>query len=138
MRTPLNKETIVLPKVKHLWLRAAVLVLMLAAVSSCYSGKSGSYGNPIAPGGARELDSGNLGPGARFEHRFAAAGAYAYHCNFHSVMTGTVQVDANAADTLVMVNIVSDTTPFPAASVKPGGRVVWNNGTTMTHTVTSN
>jgi plastocyanin len=53
-------------------------------------------------------------------------------------MTGTVQVDAAATDTLVAVRIASSSAPFPAASVKPGGRVVWTNNTSMVHTVTSN
>jgi plastocyanin len=53
-------------------------------------------------------------------------------------MTGTVQVADAATDTLVNVSIVSSSSPFPAASVKPGGRVVWTNNTNMVHTVTSN
>jgi plastocyanin len=53
-------------------------------------------------------------------------------------MTGSVVVNAAAPDTLVNVSIVSSTSPFPAASVKPGGRVIWTNNTSMVHTVTSN
>jgi plastocyanin len=53
-------------------------------------------------------------------------------------MTGSVTVDASAADTVANVNIVSFTSPFPPASVKPGGRVIWTNNTSMVHTVTSN
>jgi hypothetical protein len=47
----------------------------------------GGGGNPTDPatgGGNRELNSGDFGPGGRFEHRFANAGAFHYHCNHHS------------------------------------------------------
>lgn len=116
------------------WRSAVLLALALAATTSCGSG----YGDsPTTPIRVRELDSPNLAPGARFEHRFAAAGSFPYHCIHHAPMTGSVQVNANAADTLVNVSIISDTSPFPAASVKPGGRVVWINNTQSIHTVTS-
>jgi plastocyanin len=37
-------------------------------------------------------DSGNLDPGSTFDHAFATAGVFAYHCNIHSSMHGTVTV----------------------------------------------
>ena len=37
-------------------------------------------------------DSGNLAPGATFDHTFASAGTFAYHCAIHSSMKGTVTV----------------------------------------------
>jgi plastocyanin len=37
-------------------------------------------------------DSGNLAPGATFDHTFATAGSFAYHCTIHSQMKGTVTV----------------------------------------------
>jgi plastocyanin len=37
-------------------------------------------------------DSGNLAVGATFDHTFAAAGTFAYHCTIHSFMKGTVTV----------------------------------------------
>jgi plastocyanin len=114
-----------------------MLVLAVAAVTALSS--CGSDTAPTNPGsGARELNSGDFGPGGTFEHRFLAAGSFPYHCVHHAPMTGTVQVDAAATDTLVAVSIVSSSAPFPAASVKPGGRVVWTNNTSMVHTVTSN
>jgi len=119
-------------------LAVVLLAATLAAAASC---SSGGYGNPTSPGGSggpRELNSGDFGPGGTFEHRFAAAGTFNYHCVHHAPMTGSVVVSATAPDTLVGVDIASSTTPFPAANVKPGGRVVWTNGTNMVHTVTSN
>ena len=120
-------------------MRSRFVVLLASAalvvLSSCGSDESA---NPAGPGAAKELNSGDFGPGATFQHRFAAAGSFPYHCIHHGAMTGTVQVNAAATDTLVNVSIVSSSAPFPAASVKPGGRVVWTNNTNMVHTVTSN
>jgi plastocyanin len=131
---PLNEETDVTSKLRNPLL-VAVLSLALAAASSCNSSSSA----PTGPGGgAKELNSGDLGPGAVYQHTFATAGTYAYHCIHHGPMTGSVEVNDNATETVVNVSITSSTTPFAAASVKPGGRVVWTNNTGMVHTVTSN
>ena len=124
------------------WLPAILLAMALAATTSCYS-SGGGKGYPTAPGGgggggSRELNSGDFGPGAIFEHVFATAGTFNYHCIHHAPMTGSVVVSDAATETVVNVSIVSSTTGFPAASVKPGGRVVWTNNTGMIHTVTSN
>ena len=122
------------------WLPVLLLAIALGAAASC---KSSGY-NPTSPGGggggggARELDSGDFGPNATFQHTFATAGTFNYHCVHHSPMTGSVVVSAGAADMLVNVSITSITAPFPGATVKPGGRVVWTNNTGMVHTVTSN
>jgi len=119
------------PSVTRPMFAALVLALALVTAPSCKSG------TPTGVGGAKEMDSGDFGPGGTYQHRFAAGGAYAYHCNHHSPMRGNVQVMDAATDTLVNVSIISSTTPFPAASVKPGGRVVWTNNTADVHTVTS-
>jgi len=127
-----------IPK-RSTWIPAILLAMALAATASCYS--SGGKGYPTAPGGGggtRELNSGDLGPGATFEHTFATAGTFNYHCIHHAPMTGSVVVRADAADEAVSVGIVNSMAPFPAASVKPGGRVVWTNNTGDVHTVTSN
>jgi plastocyanin len=113
---------------------AVAMVVALTVMSSCNGGGSGNPTNP----GPRELNSGDFGPGATFQHTFANAGTYNYHCIHHGPMTGTVTVDAGAAGMTADVNITSFTAPFPAASVKPGGTVTWTNNTTMVHTVTSN
>ena len=122
---------------------ATLLTLALAA-ASCGSG-SGGYGgggNPTGPGGSggapKELNSGDIHPGGTYTHRFATAGTFNYHCIHHSVMRGSVVVSDAALDTLVNVSIVSYTSPFHGATVKPGGRVRWINNNNMTHTVTSN
>lgn len=133
-----NEEKIVIPKIST-WLPVLLLAMALGAATSCYSSGGNSYPTvPDGGGGALELNSGDLGPGATYQHRFAAAGTFNYRCIHHSPMTGSVVVSAAAPDTLVNVSIVSSTTPFPAASVKPGGRVVWTNNDNMVHTVTSN
>lgn len=38
------------------------------------------------------FDSGNVSPGSTFQHTFATAGTFAYHCTIHSSMTATVVV----------------------------------------------
>ena len=38
------------------------------------------------------IDSGSLQAGGTFAQTFATAGTFAYHCNIHSSMTGTVVV----------------------------------------------
>ena len=95
---------------------------------------------PAAPGGGvvtKELDSGDFAAGAIFQHTFSTVGSFPYHCIHHSGMTGTVVVSASAPSSLVDVSITSNSAPFPAASVKPGGIVRWTNNTAATHTVTS-
>ena len=88
-------------------LMVAILVAAaLAATSSCKSGGSPSYStNPMPT--ARELDSGDFGPGGTFQHTFATAGNYGYHCIHHSPMTGSVVVSANAPSTTASVSITS-------------------------------
>ena len=136
-----SKETIMI-RVKVL-MRAVAVTAALAAASSCSSGGGKDGGVPTNPGGgttgggALELNSGNMSAGATYQHRFTRAGTFRYFCIFHAPMTGSVVVDANAADTLVNVSITSSSAPFAPASVKPGGRVVWTNNTAMVHTVTS-
>lgn len=116
--------------VTRLSLTALVLTLALATAPSC------KYDAPTAPAGPKELNSGDFGSGDSFQHRFAAGGTYPYHC-IHHAMRGTVRVMDTATDTLVNVSIVSSSAPFPGATVKPGGRVVWTNNTPDVHTVTS-
>jgi hypothetical protein len=111
------------------------LVSALVVLSSCGGSDNN---NPMTPGNVKELNSGDFGPGGTFQHRFASAGAFPYHCIHHGAMTGTVQVNDAATDTLVALLITSSSAPFPAATVKTGGRVVWTNNTNMVHTVTSN
>src|SRR5580765_2906912 len=130
-----------IPRVGKLWLPAVLLTVILAGVASCNSGGYNKTGYPTAPAppmGARELNSGDFGAGASFQHRFFVAGTYAYHCIHHAPMSGSVTVDAGAADTVANVSITSSTMSFAAATVKPGGRVVWTNNTGVVHTVTSN
>lgn len=132
---PSARRTVMTPKARRPWFPVILLSVALAALSSCGSDKGSS---PTGPGTAKELDSGDFGSAATYQHRFAVAGTFPYRCVHHAPMTGSVEVSAGAADSLVNVNIASSTMSFPAASVKPGGRVVWTNNTGVVHTVTSN
>lgn len=55
-----------------------------------YGGANGTIHNI----GADDLSffSGNLVPGARFQHTFQSTGDFAYHCNIHPTMRGTITV----------------------------------------------
>jgi plastocyanin len=128
-------------RANHSWLPSMLLAITLAACTSCSRNSGGAtHGvltDPAGGGGSLELDSSNLDTGATYQHRFTTAGTYRYYCIYHTPMTGSVVVSAAAADTLVSVNITSSSAPFPSASVRLGGRVVWTNNTSMVHTVTS-
>lgn len=114
---------------------AALLSLVVLTAASCNSGKS-SY--VTGPAGAKELNSGDLAPGATYQHRFAASGTFNYHCLYHSGMTGSVVVSADAPDTLVQIGITGMSFPGAPTQVKTGGRVAWTNNSDLLHTVTSN
>lgn len=121
-------------------MQAWMFVLLLSAVitmtSSCGSSSNNNY--TTNPGTPKELNSGDFGQGGTFQHRFATAGTFPYHCIHHTPMTGSVVVSDAAPSSDVTVTIVSSSAPFPAATVKPGGQVTWTNSTVMVHTVTSN
>lgn len=61
-----------------------------AASGGQYGGSSGT----IHTINADDLSflSGNLTPGRGFEHTFATAGTFTYHCSIHPTMRGTVTV----------------------------------------------
>ncbi|MGH3054442.1 MAG: cupredoxin domain-containing protein [Gaiellaceae bacterium] len=128
-----------LPKFGNSWLRALVVSALLASAASCYSSGKGGYPTSPSPGPVtgKELDSGDIGHLASYQHQFATAGTYHYHCIHHGPMTGTVVVDPNAPSSSASVSIISMTAPFAPATVKPGGTVTWTNQMTELHTVTS-
>jgi plastocyanin len=114
----------------------AVAVALIFGLPGC-----GSSSGPTTPPGGLELNSGNIPPGGVYQHAFANAGTFAYHCTIHAAMTGNkVVVDAAASADSAVVSIVSASSPgFSPSSVtiKPGGHVRWVNAHSMTHTVTS-
>ena len=61
-----------------------------AAAGGQYGGSNGT----IHTINADDLSflSGNLKPGRSFDHTFATAGTYAYHCSIHPTMRGTITV----------------------------------------------
>lgn len=87
-------------------------------------------------GGVAEVfDSGVLGAGASYEHVFPNAGSSPYYCQLHpSLMTGTVNVQAGGADSVVVAVANFSFTPS-TVTIKPGGYVRWTFNST--HTATS-
>jgi plastocyanin len=43
-------------------------------------------------GNTGSFDSGSMGNGSTYSHKFITAGTFPYHCSIHSSMTGTVIV----------------------------------------------
>jgi plastocyanin len=124
------------------WIRfalAAVISTMLVAsvIAGCSKDKTT---NPPPGGGGGggnlELNSGDLGQNAGYDHTFAAAGSFAYHCERHPTMHGSVTVQAGSP-TSADVMIMSFAFTPANALVAPGGTVHWINHDAAAHTVTS-
>jgi plastocyanin len=110
-----------------------ILALLLATVHGC----GGSKSNPVVPPVTLELDSPNLagmGVGV-YQHTFANAGTFGYHCKFHSMSSTVTVASGQAASASVTI---TDNAFSGAVSVAPGGTVTWTNNGNNTHTVTSN
>jgi plastocyanin len=56
-----------------------------------YGGSSGTVHTVVADDNTSFV-SPNIEPGRTFEHTFATAGTFNYHCNIHPTMKGTVTV----------------------------------------------
>ena len=54
--------------------------------------KNTGSGTHTVTAGDGSFDSGQVAAGSSFQHTFATAGTFAYHCTIHSSMTGTVVV----------------------------------------------
>jgi plastocyanin len=135
------------PRLAVLILAAVVAVLAV----SCKSPTGGLYGGGSTSGSGTGGGTGggagatfNYGPfaiGESVERTFSAAGAVGYHCTPHRNMgmVGTVQVDANGADSmLVRIGQTGFSFTPATAHIKPGGYVRWLNVSNLAvHTVTS-
>lgn len=95
-----------------------------------------------------DWDTGTIEPGASASITFDAAGSFAYACQFHPIMTGTVVVGDPVASP--EASPIADSTPgsvdvriFNLAyepntiEVPVGTAVTWTNDDTLIHTVTS-
>ena|SRR5437870_1412205 len=114
---------------------AAALALASALVIYSCSSKSSSPTNP-GGGGGPELNSGNITNGTSFQHTFANAGSFPYHCNIHSGMTGTIVVNSGGSTMDTSLTMVTGA-PYPPVTCKVGGTIHWNNNSGATHTVNS-
>jgi plastocyanin len=126
------------------WILALALVFIALAGGACYNSPTSPYGGGGGGGGGGGTAF-NLGPfrlGQSVTFTFANAGTFGYHCIPHRNMgmTGTVQVDASGADSLVVQIGPGNGFSFSpeSAHIKPGGYVRWVNASNLTiHTVTS-
>lgn len=125
------------------WTLALALVFFAIAGGACNNSPTSPYGGGGGGGGGGTLF--NFGPfalGQSATFTFANAGTFGYHCIVHRNMgmTGTVQVDAGGADSLVVQIGPGNGFAFSpvSAHIKPGGHVRWVNVSNLTvHTVTS-
>jgi len=145
----MNRNLLQMSRGRALVLVLAALVAVLAA-ASCHGptspygggGSGGSTGGGGTGGGTgTRFDLGPFAIGASAELTFPSAGVVGYHCTTHRNMgmTGTVQVDASGADS-VLVRIGASGLSFTPATahIKPGGLVRWVNASSLAnHTVTS-
>jgi len=109
-----------------------LLIAALAWTTSC----SNKATNPTTNIPPKELDSGDIASGGgTFQHTFATAGTFNYHCTHHS-MSGSVTVAAGQPASASVT--IGDNFFNPASvMVAPGGTVHWTNGGGTAHTVTS-
>lgn len=81
------------------------------------------------------LQSPQLSQGQTYQHTFATAGVYAYHCSIHTTMHGVIIVLPAQVSHLVSI---SNLAYVPAAiTVAMGDTVTWTNNDAVQHTVTS-
>ena len=109
-------------------------LILVAAMALVGCSKKSS--NKITNVQVLELDSGDLASGRPYDHTFANAGSFTYHCARHSQMHGTVTVAAGNPMS-ASVSIVDFAFQPNATPVAPGGMVHWVNNGSATHTVTS-
>jgi plastocyanin len=129
-------------------LLAALVVALAAASCNRYSAPTSPYGGGSTGGGGTggggtgmPFDLGPFAIGESAQLTFSSSGTFGYHCNAHRAMgmIGTVQVDANGADSLLVQIGASGFTFTPStAHIRPGGHVRWVNTSGLAnHTVTS-
>ena len=127
---------------------AAALIVVSFSLS-CSNGYKSSSSYPTAPAGggggggggtALELNSGSIAAsGGVYAHTFNTAGSYPYHCSIHANMTGTITVVTSGGNAPVAAGM-NGMTSFTngTQTINVGSTITWTNGTTVTHTVTSN
>lgn len=89
------------------------------------------------------LWSTTIGPGQSFSFTFNSVGTFAYHCNIHPIMTGTVNVIASVCATNTPTSTSTQTptstnthtnTPTFTITVTPSGTPTLSSTSTPTHT----
>src|SRR5262245_32010135 len=133
-------------RARRFWALVLVALFSVSALAACnkYSSPTTPYGGGGGGAGTSGGTSFGLGPfavGQSATLTFTNAGSFGYHCIPHQSMgmTGTVQVDAAGADSMVVQIGATGLNFTPViAHIKPGGRVRWVNASNFTnHTVTS-
>lgn len=114
----------------------ATLTVVLALVAAGCGGDDNN--NPTQPPPSLELNSGTIGPGGHYAHKFTAAGSYPYFCQIHGTsMSGTITVDPASVVGTMAVSIGDNFFAPNATTVDTGATVTWTNNGAINHTVTS-
>lgn len=82
---------------------------------------------------AEKWDSGTLNQGQTFSHTFHSPGTFTYHCNFHSFMKATVQVNGSAPGTTPSSSSSSPGHGSSSPTTHPGT----TSSTTTTHSTSA-
>ena len=118
-------------------LRIAIVPLTLALALAA-GGCGGDDNKSTNPPPNLELNSGTIGPGGHYAHKFTAAGTYPYFCQVHGTsMSGSITVDASSAVGTMAVSIVDNAFSPSTTTVDTGATVTWTNNGSNNHTVTS-
>jgi plastocyanin len=108
-------------------------VLLLIVLGGCGSDDSPNAPNPST---LETFDSGTLAPNQEYTRTFGTTpGSYGYRCKFHSGMSGTVVVNASGVDS-AHVDIKDNFFDPASVTVKPGGKVNWENKGVVNHSAT--
>jgi hypothetical protein len=132
--TPQREGSMIKSARSRRMLATGTIVLASFLAAGC-GGDDDNPNQPPSGGGSLELNSPNLASAAVYQHTFATAGTFPYHCKIHSSMTSTVVVQGGGPPAAAVT--ITDNAFSSAVTVAPGGTVTWTNNGNSTHTVTS-
>ena len=81
------------------------------------------------------FDSGNITKGNAYYHTFNTIGTFAYHCKYHSGMTGKIIVSGTIPNQVIIEGFAFSPSTL---TIKVGSKVTWTNNDAAIHTATSN
>jgi plastocyanin len=86
----------------------------------------------VTSDGAGPLDSGDISPSGTYSHTFQKAGTFAYHCQIHSNMHGTIIVSEATTTILTTTTVRPTTTTLRPTTTTARATTTTNTQTTET------